>query len=429
MAEKYDVKKNFRTGFGARFSYGGYFLGQNIYYMLLISYMTVFFTDVGIPAITVAAIALVVKIWDAVNDPIFGGIVDRVRFKKGKFLPWVKVSLVVIPLSTIFLFTIPPDISLTMKVMWAALGYILWDTAYTICDVPIFGLVTTVTDNIYERTSYIAIGRVLGIFAAILVSMLIGGVRQAIGGWLPTVVILSSAALVFMIPVCFTAKEKYAPPADENKVGLKDMFRFIIKNKYLLIIYSSLIIAMGLNTGSGLTMYFTRYNLGNEAFIMTMTLLQITPMMLSSALIPFITRRIDKFYVLFWSLLASGVLGIIAYFIGYTNQALFFGFLILRNIVYSGTVAVMYLFTPDCAEYGRYQTGIAAPGISFSIQTFSAKLISALSTSLGALALSLIGFVEMEGAVQTEGFPQRLWIVFTLIPSFVYFLALPVLSR
>ena len=76
-----------------------------------------------------------------------------------------------------------------------------------------------------------------------------------------------------------------------------------------------------------------------------------------------------------------------------------------------------------------YKTGIAAPGISFSIQTFSAKLISALSTALGALSLSLIGFVELEGAVQTEGFPDRLWFIFTLVPGCVNFLALPLLSR
>ena len=303
--EKKGGRSEFRTGFGARFSYGSYFLGQNIYYMLLISYMTVFFTDVGIPAITVAAIALVVKVWDAVNDPIFGGIVDRVRFKKGKFLPWFKISIVAIPLSTIFLFAIPTGISLSAKIVWAAVGYILWDTAYTICDVPIFGLVTTVTDNIHERTSYIAIGRVLGIFAAILVSMLIGGVRQAIGGWLPTVMVLSAAALVFMIPVCFTAREKYAPPPAEKEVGLRDMIRFIGKNKYLMIIYGGMVICMGLNTGSGLTMYFARYNLGSEAFVMTMTLLQITPMMLVSALIPAITRKIDKFHILFWSLLVG----------------------------------------------------------------------------------------------------------------------------
>jgi Na+/melibiose symporter-like transporter len=152
-------------------------------------------------------------------------------------------------------------------------------------------------------------------------------------------------------------------------------------------------------------------------------------MMLVSALIPFITRRIDKFHILYWSLLASGVLGIIAYVAGYSNQTVFFALLLLRNITYSGIVAVMFLFTPDCAEYGRYQTGIAAPGISFSIQTFSSKLINALSTALGALALSLIGFVEMEGAVQAPDFPQRLWLIVTLIPALVCFPALPLLSR
>jgi probable glucitol transport protein GutA len=427
--EKSGVKAEYRTGAGARFSYGSYFLGQNIYYMLLMSFMTVFFTDVGIPAITVAAIALVVKVWDAVNDPIFGGIVDRVRFKQGKFLPWVKISLIAIPLSTIFLFAIPAGISLGAKVVWAVVGYMLWDTAYTICDVPIFGLVTTVTDSIHERTSYIAMGRVLGILAAVLVSIVIGGVRQAIGGWLPTTVVLSVSALVFMIPVCFTAKEKYAPPPSEKEIGLKEMIRFVGKNKYLLIVYGALVICMGLNTGSGLGMYFARYNLGSETVLMTMTLLQIAPMMLFSALIPSITRRVDKFHVLVWSLLGSGVLGIIAWFVGYSNQAVFFGLLLLRNLINAGSVAVMFLFTPDCAEYGHYKTGIAAPGISFSIQTFSAKLISALSTALGALALSLIGFVEMEGAVQSEGFPDRLWLIYTLIPSFAYFLALPLLSR
>jgi sugar (glycoside-pentoside-hexuronide) transporter len=427
--EKAKIKGEFRTGFGSRLSYGSYFLGQNIFYMLLVSFMTVFFTDVGIPAITVAGIALVVKVWDAINDPIFGGIVDRVRFKKDKFLPWVKISLFAIPISTVFLFAIPVDISLSGKVAWAVVGYMLWDTAYTICDVPIFGLVTTVTDNIHERTSYIAIARVLGIFASLLVSMVIGGIRQTIGGWLPTVAVLSAAALVFMVPVCFTAREKYAPPPREKEIGLKEMLRFVGKNKYLLIIYGSIVVCMGLNTGSGLTMYFARYNLGNESFVMTMTLLQIAPMMLVAALIPAITRRVDKFYVLFWSLLGSGILGIVAFFVGYSNQMLFFALLLLRNIVYSGLFAVMFLFTPDCAEYGRYKTGIAAPGISFSIQTFSAKLIAALSTSLGALSLSLIGFVEMEGAIQAEGFADRLWLIFTLIPSCAYFLALPVLSR
>lgn len=86
---------------GERFSYGLYFLGQNIFYIFIYLFLEVFFTDVGIPAMTVAIIALVVKVWDAVNDPIFGGILDGIRLKKGKFLPWLRISLIALPITTV----------------------------------------------------------------------------------------------------------------------------------------------------------------------------------------------------------------------------------------------------------------------------------------------------------------------------------------
>jgi Na+/melibiose symporter-like transporter len=72
----------FLTGIVERGSYGLYFVGQNIYYQLLAIFIIVYFMDVGIPAITVSVVILIVKIWDAVNDPIFGGIVDKIKFKR-----------------------------------------------------------------------------------------------------------------------------------------------------------------------------------------------------------------------------------------------------------------------------------------------------------------------------------------------------------
>lgn len=49
--------------------------------------MTTYFTDVGITAALVAVVALITKVWDAINDPIFGMIMDKVHFKKGNFSP------------------------------------------------------------------------------------------------------------------------------------------------------------------------------------------------------------------------------------------------------------------------------------------------------------------------------------------------------
>jgi sugar (glycoside-pentoside-hexuronide) transporter len=421
------AKNNFSSSVGERVSYGSYFLGQNIFYILVLTYLIVYFTDMGIPAATVALIALIVKVWDAVNDPIFGGIVDRVRFKKGKFVPWLRISLVAIPVATVFLFAIQPGMPLGLKIFWAAFGYILWDMAYTVCDVPIFGLVTTITANLQERTVFISIGRVLAVFAAILISVLIGGVRQALGGWFGTTVVLSIVGLITMIPICFTARERIAPPAANKEAGLKEILGYVVKNKYLLIFYSAMIISRGLFIDQGLVMYVIRYNLGNEAYIMLITIINIVPMMLASGFVPAITKRLDKFTLYFWSFVVYVVIGVIAFFVGYQSVPAYLAMLALRALPAGIINGLAFFFTPDIVEYGNYKLGINAPGISFSIQTFSTKLMAALSTAAAAAALGFIGFVSGEGAAQPAGFAGQLWAINCWIPIAACLISLPVL--
>lgn len=80
-------KKGYMTTGGERASYGLYFVGQNIFCIFIYFYLATFFLDVGIGAYAVSFTLLIVKVWDAVNDPIFGGMVDRIRFRNGKFIP------------------------------------------------------------------------------------------------------------------------------------------------------------------------------------------------------------------------------------------------------------------------------------------------------------------------------------------------------
>lgn len=422
-------KEGYLTTRGERVSYGTYFVGQNIFYITLLTFLTVFFTDVGIPALTVAAIMLVVKVWDAINDPIFGAIVDKVRFKSGKFLPWLRVSLVAIPLATIFLFAIPTGLGMTAKVIWAVIGYMLWDTAYTICDVPIFGIVTTMTNNTSERTSLMAIGRVSAMLAAIAVGIAVPQARKAIGGWLPTIILLSVVALVLMFPICITAKERIKPQHAEQEMGLKKMFGFVIRNKYMLIFFAAYIIYGATAISTGLGMYVARYLLGNEGMMTISMLITLLPSVIIGIFIPTITRKIDKFKLYFYSMMAYGILCIISYFVGYGNLVIYFVMLVIRSIPFGAITVLTFMFTPDCAEYGLYKTGVPATGVSFSMQTFTTKLNAALATSIGALALSMIGFIEGEGAAQPAGFNDKLWFINILVPAIGTLLSLLVFSR
>ena len=137
-----------------RGSYYSYFAGQNMIYTLFNTCLTTYLLFLGIDPIKSASIMLIVKVWDAVNDTLFGAIFDSIKFKSGKkYLPWLRVSTILIPLTTILTFVIPRASSETVKLVWFAVAYILWDTAYTLCDVPIFGILTSMSQSIDERNT------------------------------------------------------------------------------------------------------------------------------------------------------------------------------------------------------------------------------------------------------------------------------------
>jgi probable glucitol transport protein GutA len=415
---------------GEKLSYGSYFLGQNIFYYLLVTFMLVYFTDIGIPAASIAVLVLVVKIWDAINDPIFGAIVDKVKFKKGRFVPWLRISLAAIPLSTIALFAIVPDMAVWIKILWAGIAYILWDTAYTICDVPIFGLVTTITEIQNQRETLVAIGRVSSLIAGVVLVVIVPLIRSLIGGWLAVAIVLSLIAFFLMAPICFTAKERILEQQEAaEEPTIKELIYFLTHNKYILIFYGALFLSAAVNFSQGVALIFVRINLGNENLFSIYALSWVLPGILFAALTPIFIRKIDKFSLFFWSTAANAILSILAYFAGYRNFVLLLIFMVLRGIPLGLTTALTFMFTPDCAEYGRYHTGINAPGITFAFQTFYSKVTAAIATSVGALSLAAAGYIEGEGAVQLPTFADRFWMLYTLVPAAGALVSLPILTK
>jgi Na+/melibiose symporter-like transporter len=175
-------------------------------------------------------------------------------------------------------------------------------------------------------------------------------------------------------------------------------------------------------------MYIARYNLGNEALMGLLSMLTSIPSLLISFALPFLVKRFDKFVMFIISIVSTIVISVIMYFVGYRNLTGLLVMTVLRSIAASGMI-FLNMFTADMVEYGRYKTGLAVTGISFSIQTFAAKLQTAFATALTAASLSFIGFVEGEGAVQPDGFADRLWLVSCIFPVIFAVIALPVFSR
>ena len=117
------TKDGWSTEPSERMSYYSYFAGQNMIYTLFNVCLTTYLLFLGIDPIKSATVMLVVKVWDAVNDTLFGAIFDLVKFRSGKkYLPWIRISTILIPITTILTFVIPSDSSPGALVSLPGLG-------------------------------------------------------------------------------------------------------------------------------------------------------------------------------------------------------------------------------------------------------------------------------------------------------------------
>lgn len=473
-----------------KLSFASFFFGQGLIYALVGgNYLLLFLTDYAlISPYVISIIMLVGKIWDAVNDTLFGIIVDKTRFKSGnKYKPWLWIATFTVPLLMLVMFCVTPNMSMTLRIVLFSIGYFLWDTAYTICDAPAFALVTSMTDNVQERvklTTFANVGGVIatGVFAIGIVPFLNKF------GFFNAALLIVPISMIMMIFLCIFAKErvktrsstyysnllnndagidKTADTLDVDSVDsllqqgnialdpsneatelaitteanavtrsinddavkddpptLKETLRYLACNKYMLIFYLYRIISGALFIQ--FMTYITKHYFGDlkyVSYIMVISIPLIIGVYLLSGLI---TRRFNKITIYKASMIASMVINVIIYFTAKNNvwiyvvgMALFAAINILPSIF-------MTAIPGDCAEYGTYKTGTRNEGITFSLQTFTAKITSAFSLSLSSLLLGLIGY-SGELVVIPQEVLDWIWTIGTLLPVIAQAIGLPLL--
>ena len=420
------TKPNYMTTFGERLSYWTYFVGQNVYYNITFMFLSAYLAMQGIALWKVSLVLLIVKVWDAVNDPIFGYIFDKVKFKNGlKSLPWLRIAVAFIPFVTIAVFAIPGGFSETGKLVWFAVAYLLWDTIYTLTDVPAYSMLNTMTDNLGERNLLLSVNRVFSgagyLLCATVMPILIG---KSYG---LAVAVLSVFSALTMVPLCIFCKERnYHPDQDEGDFSFRQMFTYLGKNKYLLTYYGGYMATDALKTSAATTLFVSFFLFGSELYSILLNLLGMVPGVIAAMLMPTILKKLDKFKTLFWCNIVNIILGFVIYFVGFENRPLFLVLTCIRAIPMCLVGVLAFMFTPDCAEYGQYKSGISAKGITFAIQTFSVKITGAVSSALALFLLGLFAFPKIE----TDSFEKLaamniqlsqtatngLWIVYALVP-------------
>lgn len=424
---KKQKESGFMTSKKERFAYCLFFLGQNILWGYA-GYVETFLTDVGIAAATAAVILMVPKLWDAVNDMLFGYLIDRTRFKNGqKFIPWVRIGVAAIGLTTVALFAIPQSMNQAVKVVWFLIAYILFDISYTILDAPAYAVTTVMTSDVQERTSIIAGGKLWAMVGGVVATLLVPLLRPKMG-WFAACVVFVAVSVVMMLPMLFSVKERHSESATaEENPNFKEIVHYLKHNKYLIVALVAMLVLGVASLEQKMAIYMGRICLGQENTATLVAGGAAISVILVSALVPVLSKKWDKFHVLCAGLAFTVVMNVVAYFVGYDSLVMAIVMTMLKCTGMGFWSVVIYMLIADTVEYGTYKTGTRAAGISFSLQTFVAKLKNGLIGTVVLFSLSAVGFVEGENAVQPAGVADGVWALFCLLPAAGFAIALVIL--
>ena len=144
-------------------------MGQNMIYNIIGTGMAFYFQSViFIPAMAISVIMGVARVWDAINDPMMGTIVDRTRTKWGKCRPYLFFVPGIVMITTILTFIngqysgANSATTNALIIGWAGVSYILWGMTYTAGDIPIWGITALMTEDDKDRSTLLGLARIIG---------------------------------------------------------------------------------------------------------------------------------------------------------------------------------------------------------------------------------------------------------------------------
>lgn len=398
-----------------------YYVGDNAKSMegqLVQIFMTTFLMLSGVNLVLVAAVTLIVKIIDSVDDVIFGYIIDRLHLPKGKllsrlagdgkYLPWYRLTFWMFPLITVLLFQMPQNASDLVKIIYFAIFYLLYDLTFTIVDIPMNSAVMTITSNLEERNAIVTnktlITALVVIIAVPLMNFLIS---EFVGMSIPTVAILMSIIFVsMMLPMVFVTKEHNAAgnaaEDEEKKYTLREMLGSLKNNKFLVALFLSNIVYGCIRSTNAISLFASYYLYGNSQLLVIPTLLVTVPMLIAQKYAETLCNKFEKYKVAFVAQSVHFVLRLLVFLVGYKHVVLHIILLVttaIPSIIHSMAVQYMLL---DSIEYGQYKSGKECTAVSFALNSFISKVTESVSSSLCLLVLGLYGWIT----IQAESFAE-----------------------
>jgi sugar (glycoside-pentoside-hexuronide) transporter len=407
-------------GWSTKLAYGWGSLGNNIIYGFVATYLALFYTDeLGVTAAAASLLFLVVRVVDALFDPVMGMLVDRTSSRWGRFRPYLLFAPPVLGLLTVVSFSVPKlDDSATLAL--AYLSYLLWGLSFSAMDVPYWSMSAALTLDARERTSLVMVPRTLASLGFIGVNIVTLPLVAALSWQAVAVVYAVTAVILTWITFArVREREDYVP---SPRYGAREMLALFGKNgPLLLLLVAMLLTEVAFTVRSIIPAYYLRYNFDAEtlvpAFVGVFAITTITGSLLS----PAAARLWGKRRAALGGLAVTTVTSAGSWLTGYESLTPMLVWIAVTGLGYGVTNITLLSMLADTVEYGQWRTGRRTEGLVFSSNIFKTKVASALGASLGLALLGVFGYVA--NADQTRATLDGLHATMTIVPGVIGALA------
>lgn len=379
-------------------------IGRDMFYAFEANALLYFLSNVlSLPLEIFAVLSVclsVLRILDAVNDPLTGLVIDNIRSPYGKFKPAILIGGVA---SVAFYLVLFGNVGTGWGfVVIFSLAYICWDISYGVNDIAYWTLLPALTNDQKKRESYGAFARIcanIGMFAIMVgwqpLTSALGNTPKS---WLIVAAALCGIYLLFLLFPLLGVKEDRTAHVAEEKTTLKDMVRVLAGNDQLM--WTTLAMALfmiGYTTTTGFASYYMQYLYGDINMYAVLAGVCGVAQLAALMIFPLFSKRHNR-KQLYSGATVLVVVGYALFFFAEHSLALIAAAAVIIFVGQAFIQLLMLMFLTDTIEYGQWKLGKRCEAITFSIQPFVNKIGGALSTAFISLSLILAGIKTSESS-------------------------------
>ena len=391
-------------------------IGRDAVYTLISMYLITYLTEVvglsdGQLAI-IGGLMVAFRVFDALNDPVMGTIVDNTKTKWGKFKPWIVFGTFASGILTILLFS---DLGLSDSgyIVFFAFAYLFWGMAFTTNDISYWSLMPAISKDQKVREGIGAIARIcanVGMFSVVVLYTMVPDLfgMPAKKSYFLFAVIVVIIMWVFQMVTVFGVKEDRTELEKQEHTSLKGMLDALLKNDQLMVTAVAMALFMiGYCTTTSFGVYYFKYAYKNEGTYMVFAAVLGVAQLTALSIFPLFSKKYTRKQLYTGAMIAV----VVAYIL------FFFSFEKLPVIIAAGLILffaqafiqlLMLLFLADAVEYGEWKLKKRNESVSFAVQPFINKLGGAVGTAVVTATLIISGInpvsqqiTEIESAMET----------------------------